>query len=500
MFRSIDRLLNGITMYKVVLYLLIALAGSALTLSFLGLISANPLSLALSLVVLVFVGYGVNELIARILKIPANPESSVITALSLFFVLHPASNWSEVLFLVAAVVIAMASKYILAFRGQHIFNPAAVGAIAVGIPTGIATWWIGTPYLLPFVIVAALLMVRKVRRFELFFAVLIPGILVATLYGMSYGQTAPAAMWQYLASWPVVFFAAFMVTEPFTSPGTRKARWIFGSFVGIISSIPLSVGIVYSTPELSLALGNLGSFFTGLRRRLTLRFVRRVELAHDTYGFHFAVADRPAFVAGQYLEWTLPHTPDARGIRRFFTIASSPSEEELAIGVKFFPEGSSFKKRLLELQPGDTAYASMRGGDFILPLDTSEKLAFIAGGIGVTPFRSMVRSILDTGEKRDITLFYACKKGDEVAYRELWAEAEQVIGMKTVCVLSEDPEHADVEHGFITQELLARRLPDWKERTFYLSGPDAMVQAYKKLLRTSGVSSKRIRTDYFPGF
>lgn len=499
MLKLVDRFLNGITMYRLVMYVLGALAAVAIVLATFGILTYSAIGMVVSLLILVFVTYGSNELFARLFKIQANPESSNITAGILFFVFSPPSTLREALLIALAAVVASASKYVLAFRRQHLFNPAALAAVVVGIPTGLAAWWVGTPVMLVPTLIAALLVVRKVRRFELFLAVIVPGAVAATLLGLSYGQTIPAALWQFVASWPIVFFAAFMVTEPFTSPGTRKARLLYGAGIGILSSLPIHVGIVYTTPELTLLLGNLGAFFTGLRRRLVLRFARRTDLAAHTHGFHFTVSPLPTFKPGQYLEWTLPHAPDLRGIRRFFTIASAPSEPELALGVKFMPEGgSSFKERLLALQPGDIAYASMRGGTFVLPTDSKEKLAFIAGGIGVTPFRSMVRHLIDTDDRRDITLFYACKTGAEIAYHELWDEALAKIGMRTVCVLS-DEEGGD-EHGFITNEMLAKRLPDWKERTFYLSGPDGMVQAYKKLLRGMGVSRGRIRTDYFPGF
>lgn len=503
MLSRLDRLLNGITMYRVVLYALLCLAAAAIVLAAFGALAFGPLQLLASLLVLLFAAYGANSLIAWIFGIPQNHESPVITAAILFFVLSPASTPRDGALLALAAIAAMASKYALVIGRQHVFNPAAVAAVAIGIPTGIATWWIGTPAMLLPTAVAAFMVVRKVRRGELFAVTVAGGLAAAALVSAWYGEPVLPGTWLYLASGPVLFFAAFMVTEPFTAPGTRGARLAFGAFAGILSSVPLGIGPVYATPELTLLLANAGAFLTGIRRRLVLTLVSREEVAADTYSFRFATDRTPSFVAGQYLEWMVPQeAPDTRGQRRYFTIASAPADPFLEIGVKIGAQRSSFKERLLALQPGATVYGAMRGGDFTLPADPATKLAFIAGGIGVTPFRSMVRQLLARGERRDAVLLYACRADADIAYRDLWTEAATKTGLRTVYVLADDPARTgdDVEHGFLTAETVRQRLPDWQERLFYLSGPDAMVQAYKRLLREMGVPPGRIRTDYFPGF
>lgn len=503
MLAPIDRLLNGFTMYRVITYALFLLAAVSIALGAAGFLSFGAGWLLVSLLVLVWASYASNALIAWILGIPQNHESPVITGAILFFVLSPASTLREAGLLALAAIVAMASKYVLAIGRQHVFNPAALAAVVIGIPTGIATWWIGTPALLLPTAIAALMVVRKVRRGQLFGITFAAGLATSAIVSIWYGEPILSSSWMYLASGPMLFFAAFMVTEPFTSPGTRGPRLLYGAFNGILSSIPLGFGPVYATPELTLLLANVGAFMTSIRRRLVLTLVSREEIAADTYAFHFRTDRKPAFLPGQYLEWMVAQEkPDSRGQRRYFTIASAPAEDPLSIGVKIGAERSSFKEQLLAMQPGDTAYGAMRGGDFTLPSDTSEKLAFVAGGIGVTPFRSMIRQMVLTGEKRDVTMFYACRTGADVAYADLWEEASAKVGLRTVCVLANDDARTGdgIEHGFLTAEIVAKRLPDWKERTFYLSGPDAMVQAYKKLLTGMGLPLSRIRTDYFPGF
>jgi ferredoxin-NADP reductase len=206
---------------------------------------------------------------------------------------------------------------------------------------------------------------------------------------------------------------------------------------------------------------------------------------------------------GQYLEWTLPHSqPDSRGNRRYFTIASAPGESDVKLGVRVDPEhASSFKKALLSLKPGSQLWASQLGGDFTLPSDTRQPLVLIAGGIGITPFRSMIQHQLDHNESRDITLFYTSVKADGFAYHELLTEGTKV-GLKPYYVITgkEIPEGWSGLSGFLTTELIKQKVPNLSKPVYYLSGPNAMVTNYKKMLLAAGVPYSNIKTDYFPGF
>jgi glycine betaine catabolism B len=503
MLSRVDRFLNGITMYQLVLYVLFSLAAVAIILASFGLVSQSPIGMVISLLILTITCYYANQLLARAFGAPTNPESAPITALILFFIMAPASTYLDGAIALFAGAIAMASKYLIARGRQHIVNPAAFGAIVAGIPTGAALWWVGTPYMLPFTLVAGFLIARKIRRIQMVLATIGAGLVTFTAYGAFAGSAPLDAAQNFFLSWPIIFFASIMVTEPITAPGTKRSQLLYGSLIGVFSSLPLHVGAIYSTPELTLAVANVASFTRGLKRRLVLTLREVHKVARETYEFSFAKPESVTYAPGQYLEWTLQHEkPDSRGIRRFFTVASSPTEEDLKIGVRIAEQRSSFKGALRSLKPGDRIVAGVRAGSFTLPENRDEKLAFIAGGIGVTPFRSMVRHLIDTEQERDVVLFYACRTHQDAAYTELFAEAGKAFGMRTTYVFSDDADGAPEgsEKGFIDGGMLARITPDFKDRTFYLSGPDAMVQAYKKLLRAEGVSASRIRTDYFPGF
>ena len=153
------------------------------------------------------------------------------------------------------------------------------------------------------------------------------------------------------------------------------------------------------------------------------------------------------------------------------------------------------------LGPGDTVYASRVAGDFVLPSDPAEKLVFIAGGIGITPFRSMIQDLIDRGEARPAVLFYGNNRAHEIAYADVLDTAERRLGIRTVYAVRDDPAPGSNMHkGLIDARMISHEVPDFRERTFYLSGPRAMVLNFRKALRELGVARTRIRVDYFPGF
>jgi ferredoxin-NADP reductase len=239
--------------------------------------------------------------------------------------------------------------------------------------------------------------------------------------------------------------------------------------------------------------------------KLVLKLKEVREVSTDVYEYVFAADRKVRFTPGQYAEWTLPHpSPDTRGNRRYFTIASSPTERYVRIGVKFYHKPpSTFKKALAHMNVGDTIVASHIGGDFVLPRDTKRKLVFIAGGIGVTPFRSIVRHSLDTGQVRDIIFLYAVRTPKDIAYREILEEAQKKLGMKVIYIAS-DPTSVTSEWkgrvGTIDAKLLMQEIPDISERAFYISGPQGMVTDIADILHSMGVHRSQITGDYFPGF
>jgi len=503
--KPIDNFLNGITMYRLLIYCLVFLLAVAFYLSVFSVLPIKPFDLLFSIAFLILVCLLANDVFAAVFKAPSNIESVYITALILALIITPIQSLSSLLFLIWAGVLAMASKYILAINKKHIFNPAAISvaitAFAINQP---ATWWVGNIYILPFVLAVGLLIVRKTRRADLvlgFFATAVISILGNSFIHNLNMLTTLKTLVFYA---PTLFFAFFMLTEPITTPPTTILRVIYGGLVGALFGPFVHLGSVYSTPELALSVGNIISYVVSPKEKLVMKLKNKVGAANSAYDFVFSPARSLGFKPGQYLEWTLFHEkPDSRGMRRYFTIASSPTEKEIIMGVKFYEKPSSYKKALTSMDIGDTIVASQLAGDFTLPRNKNKKLVFVAGGIGVTPFRSMVKYLIDRNEKRDIVIFYSNKTMADIAYRDIFDLAYKKLGIQTIHCLSDLnslPSDWKGEKGFINQEMIKKYVPDFAERIFYVSGPRIMVDAIGKIIKDAGIKKTHIKKDFFSGF
>jgi ferredoxin-NADP reductase len=500
--RPLDRFLDHITMYRLVLYYLVGLLLAAFALAVLHVMPQDPIALLFSGGVILAACYLTNWVFARVFAVPANTESIYITGLILILILDPvpASDIRGVGALVFAAVWAMASKYILAVRGKHVFNPAALGVLLPGLLLDHpATWWVGgNVALLPAVLVGGVLVIRKLRRLDLV-AVFIAAELVTVLATASPAQYAVTLRETFLSS-PLLFFAFVMLTEPLTAPTTRWPRIAFAALVGFLFAPNVHVGSFYFTPELALVIGNLFAYAVGPKGRVVLTLERIEQSAADSFDFIFRSPRKLAFQAGQYLEWTLglPHG-DSRGNRRYFTVASAPTEDEIRLGVRFYPRSSAFKQALGAMEPGDTIHAAQLAGDFTLPTDRGVKLAFLAGGIGITPFRSMLQYMIDRGEARDVVMLYGTERQDDIAYRDVIAAAWNELRIPTYHAVNRDARPGQYP-GFIDAQFISDVIPDYADRIIYVSGPQPMVQAVRRELLGLGVHRTRIRTDFFPGF
>jgi ferredoxin-NADP reductase len=501
--KTIDNILNKITMYRVVLYELIGLLVVAGIFGFFGILPYTLVSLLFSVAYILAICWLTNKVFAWAYNAPNNPESTYITALILALIITPALSFGDTNFLILAFwasSLAIASKYILAIGKKHIFNPAAIGVVITAfVLNQSASWWVGTAVMLPFVLFGGFLITHKIKRFDLVLSSIIAGFIV--ILGLSFlnGGNVFALGWSVLVSTPLIFFTTVMLTEPLTSPPTSILRIPYGILTGILFAPAIHLGGIYSTPELSLVIGNIFSYFVSPKKKLTLALKNIEKISPDSYDFIFTPNQRMSYRPGQYMEWTLGHLyPDNRGVRRYFTLASSPTERELRMGIKFYPSPSSFKRQLLEMKSGDTIIASQLAGDFVLPKDKKKKLVFIAGGIGITPFRSMIKYLVDTKEKRDIVLFYSNKNATDIVYEEVFNKAREELGIKTLYAIT-DPKSSGYS-GPVNSQMITSEVPDYKERYFYISGPHSMIVGFQKTLKNLGVKKSHIKTDFFPGF
>jgi ferredoxin-NADP reductase len=504
MTNPIDNVLNQITMYRLVLYYVVALLAAAFGLGFFSLGPHDSTALAFSAVFITTVCWVTNRFFAALFRVPVNTESVYITAFILALIMPPvtATDTLGVEGLAMASVVAIASKFLLAINRKHIFNPVAIGvfasAMALDQP---ATWWVGGNLaLLPIVLIGGLLVVRKVQRFALLGTYLLAD-LIATFMTTTpdmYGE----ALTQGVLYSPLLFAGFAMLTEPLTAPTAKLQSIAYGAIVGFLSNPSIHVGEFYFTPEIAFLIGNAFAYAVSPRGRFKLTLLRIEKMASGCYDFVFNSDRKLVFEAGQYLDWTLDvRTPDDRGNRRPFTIASAPTDSEVHLGVKFYRGSSAFKRSLLNLKPGGAIYGSQIAGNFILPRDRTEKLAFIAGGIGVTPFRSMMQDMINRRDERSVIMLYGNNSVKEIAYSDVFDRADRELGIKTVYAVVEDAAlGTNMHHGFIDAALIRREVPDYQNRTFYISGPRAMVLRFQSVLKELGITRSRIKVDFFPGF
>jgi ferredoxin-NADP reductase len=572
--KPIDAFLNAYTMYRVVLNSLIAMTVWAVVLIGTGQISYSISAAVLSLLILVVGSFLLNIAVGKLLSAPINMESSVITGLILFLIFSPPSNARDVYMLISAAAIATLSKYVFAIKKKHLFNPAAIAAFTVPlIGFDGASWWVATPLLTPFILVLGLLVVRKIRRFSLFFAFVIAAIVSITITNWSFinsgFMTYPQLLREVLTSWPLLFFATIMLTEPYTMPHKQNLQIIFGVIVGLLFGARFHVGPFFSTPETALIIGNVFAYLVSPKQKLFLTLQKKEKLSSSMHQFYFSKPENFTFEAGQYMEWTLPleknidvakkQFPDSRGNRRFFTIASAPAVDTIQLGVKI-PQPSEnpsfYKQALAKIKPGDTVIGSQLGGDFVLPKNLTQysQIIFIAGGIGVTPFKSMVEQLHSTRPTPmpSITLFYCSSSVEEFVYKDTFENKESQTFLKPIYVLTR-PENAPkqwqqpstqwqqspkqwqqpstqwqqspkqwqqpstqwqqpleqnykqniapaYELGRLNEAMLKKYVKKPTVCLYYLSGPNAMVEGYKSLLHKMKVPQSAIKTDYFPGF
>lgn len=467
--KSIDNYLNGITQYRLMLYFLISLLFVALVLSIFKLLPINPLNLFFSGILLTTVCWVTNKFFEKKFKIPTNIESVYITALILTLIMTPARTFSDLIVFTGIGFLSQACKYILAINRKHIFNPAAFGAVfaAIILNHG-ASWWIGNKWMLFFVILGGFLIVKKLQRFSLVLSFMATYLIAKPLTFTS----------NIFFESSLIFFTVVMLTEPQTTPPNKKLQIINGILIGI--------GYNFVIPEIALLLGNIFSYVVSPKDKLLLKLKEKIQIAPDIYEFIFQPVVKLSFLPGQYMEWTLGHNnQDSRGSRRYFTLASSPTENNLRIGVKFYPNSSSYKKNMLIMNSTQSIVAAQLSGEFTLPKETSKKLCFIAGGIGITPYRSMIKYLLDTKERRDIILIYSAKNESDFVYQDI------LNSVKTIYVATEKGK-------LIDEAMIKKEIPDFKDRFFYISGPHSMVDDFKKTLNKMNVS--KIKIDFFPGY
>lgn len=224
---------------------------------------------------------------------------------------------------------------------------------------------------------------------------------------------------------------------------------------------------------------------------MKLELIDSKNLGNDVKEFVFKQPPDFAWKAGQYMHYVLPHDADDRGVERWFTISSAPSEKEVRITTRINGDrSSSFKTQLQGIKPGDTIESDGPDGDFVIH-DPSRNYLFVVGGIGITPIRSMLVEAAAKGLKLSATLLYANRSQDIPFREELDEMADSNPNLKTHYIV--DPDRLD-------EAKLSQAIKAIEDPLVYISGPEPMVKSLASQLKALGIDDQNLKLDDFPGY
>ncbi|OGH18426.1 MAG: hypothetical protein A2868_01555 [Candidatus Levybacteria bacterium RIFCSPHIGHO2_01_FULL_40_15b] len=222
----------------------------------------------------------------------------------------------------------------------------------------------------------------------------------------------------------------------------------------------------------------------------TPELIRKEQLTGDTYSFYFSRPSTFEFISGQYIKMILNiENPDERGISRFFTIASSSTEGILIITTRIIQ--SSFKETLDALPIGAKVQMSGPHGTFVLDEQDPRGKVYLAGGIGITPARSILVYLRDKNLDTSFILIASFSNRDEIIFQdELNSLANN--NRKIIYVVTS-------EEGRIDEDKIRKNVQNLNS-LFYISGPAGFVSAMEGLVKNIGVSEENIKSEDFPGY
>jgi ferredoxin-NADP reductase len=230
----------------------------------------------------------------------------------------------------------------------------------------------------------------------------------------------------------------------------------------------------------------------------------RDEIAEGTMSFCFTKPADFLFRAGQSVDVTLldPPESDAEGNTRAFSIASAPFEADLMVATRM--RDTAFKRVLRNASLGTKVRLEGPGGSFVLHRKSEKPAVFLTGGIGVTPFLSMISQATNDKAPHQLYLFYSNRRPEDAAFLpSLFDAAKQNVNFHLIATMTDmDKSHRDWtgEIGFINGDMLLRYLPSLQGPIYYIAGPPGMVAAMRRMLTAAKVDEDDIRTEEFSGY
>ena len=232
-----------------------------------------------------------------------------------------------------------------------------------------------------------------------------------------------------------------------------------------------------------------------------VKLIKKETVADGTMAFHFSKPDGFEFCAGQFADYTLidPPETDAEGNTRGFSLVQAPFEPDLVAATRM--RDTAFKRVLKNLPIGTEVKLDAPYGDFRLHKTESTPAVFIIGGIGVTPVRSMIAQATHDKTGHKITLLHASRAPGDLPLRSDFEQLANDNSNFTYVTSVESPtDDWQGERGRVTAEMVKKYVRDLNKPIYYLSGPEGMVKAMRKILVDLKVNEDNIRTEEFTGY
>lgn len=236
----------------------------------------------------------------------------------------------------------------------------------------------------------------------------------------------------------------------------------------------------------------------------TCKLQSRQEIAERTMGFRFEKPSGWTFKAGQSMDMTLLDSPetDSEGNTRAFSIASAPHEESLMVATRM--RDTAFKRALGTMPLGTPVKIEGPFGDLTLHNNAARTAVFVSGGIGITPFLSMLLRAAKEKLAHRIFLFFSNRRPEDAPFLdELQALERENPTYKLIATMTQMEKSTrpwQGETGLINKEMLAKYLKNVVSPIYYIAGPPGMVKGLCETLNKAGVDDGGVRAEAFAGY
>lgn len=357
---------------------------------------------------------------------------------------------------------------------------------------------------------------RRISIIALLFTLLHPVLIFAAepfMLSMLVPTAMPAHLWAALGS--LISLLLLIATSIWRSRlGIEYDRWRLWHIILAVAALSLAivhiqlVGYYVDAPwkkTLWVLIPASWILFLAYRRLvkplLIMRRPFRVTDVREERGNAWTLVIEPEghagfpFQPGQFAWVSLWHTPFALREHPFSIASSAEHPERLELTIK---ELGDYTARIGTVKIGERVYLEGPYGAFSIDRQPQAGYVLIAGGIGVAPFMSILRTMADRRDRRPVQLYYAARNWEGLTFREELANLAERIDLETIVILEDPPTDWQGESGWITPEILARHLPQERIRRFYfVDGPVPMMEAAEQALRELGVPARDIHVELY---